>query len=245
MRTALFPASGVLPAAPGGRPVTWAATGRFAGVSREPYGTLNLATHVGDDLAAVAANLQLVEAAVGCRGLAITGSVHGADVAVVDGPGLITGFDGLVTSTRSLGLLALAADCATVGLVAAGRVSVVHCGWQGLVKDVVGAAVAALGGSVDHAVIGPAICGNCYPVPADRADAVRASAAYGDGVVVRRDDGQPGIDVGAGVVARLSRLGVDPSRIHRVAGCTAEDSTWFSFRRDGRTGRHGLVLVME
>jgi YfiH family protein len=178
------------------------------------------------------------------------GAVHGNDVAVVDRPGRVAGVDALVTREADLALVALAADCVPLALIGDDGLTLaaVHCGWRGLVSDVVGtteAVLADLGAAIGQVVIGPSVCGRCYPVPDDRAEAV-ARAWPGDvaaAALVTCADGQPGIDVGRGVQARLVELGVSPDRITVVPGCTAEDPALFSFRRDGVTGRQGIVIA--
>lgn len=245
----LPPYSGVIAAStPGGRPVNWAATGRLGGVSGPPYESLNLASHVGDDEDAVAANRDILTGLVGATGVAVTGSVHGADIALASGPGEIHGIDAVITQTPGLAVAALAADCLVLGLVGddEGTVAAVHCGWRGLVADVTGSAVAALralGVGVQHVVLGPSVCGHCYPVPRERADDVRlsCSAAVADAALLTCRDGQPGIDVRRGVLARLAELGV--ASVTSVDACTAEQPDFFSHRRDGVTGRQGIVLV--
>ena len=243
-------AAGVVPArSVGGAAAAWAATGRHGGVSTGPYASANVAGHVGDDVAAVEANRVLLAATVGASGLAVMDATHGASVAVVDEPGDVPGVDALITDRPGLAVAALAADCATVALFGHDdrTVAVVHCGWQGLVADVVGETVSALRARrvvVAAAVLGPSVCGQCYPVPSERADAVRqaCSSAVGTVAVVTCADGQPGVDVGAGVAARLQELA--PSAvIARSRSCTVEDPTLFSYRRDGRTGRQALVVV--
>lgn len=236
----------VAPRETGGRPIRWAATGRSGGVSLAPYDALNLADHVGDDPLAVAANRDRLARALGLDGLAVMQAVHGAGVAVVTEPGSVPEVDALVTQVPGLGLLALAADCVPLALLGSdGRtVGVAHCGWQGLVADVVGAvveAMAALGSTVDSAVLGPSICGLCYAVPAERADAVAASPV-GRAALTTCADGQPGIDVAAGVTRRLRELGVPHVEVDGT--CTAETAGLFSYRRDGRTGRQGMVVAM-
>ena len=249
----MFPlATGRLaPEAPGGRPVIWAATGRSGGTSAAPYESLNLATHVGDDPVYVDANRGRVALAVGLpeSGLAIMSAVHGADVAVADRAGTYEGVDALVTQAPGLAVLALGADCVPLALIGTDGVTVaaVHCGWRGLAADVVAHAVAAmrdLGADLRAAVLGPSICGECYPVPQARSDEVasRVSAPVAHAALVQARDGQPGIDVREGLRVRLIELGVAPSAITFAGGCTAEDPRLFSYRRDGITGRQGVVV---
>jgi len=157
----------------------------------------------------------------------------------------ITSVDALVTSTAGIGLVALAADCVPVILVEpdAGVVAAVHSGWRGLALDVVGAAVGqmvSVGARAEgvQALLGPAICGSCYPVPEERAEEV---ARVRPEAVTTARDGQPALDLRAGLVARLDELGASSTLI---GGCTAEDAGMYSYRRDGLTGRQGGAVAI-
>ena len=244
------------PSAPGGRPVFWAATGRSGGSSLGDFRSLNLATHVGDDPRVVAENRDRVRRWTGASALITLSAVHGSDVVVVDDDVLADAragrdpvADAVVCDRADIALLALGADCLTMAIVGDDErtVAAVHCGWRGLAGDVVGATVATLAGlgvRPAHVVLGPAVCGACYPVSPERVDDVRGRAPEGvaEASMVVCPDGQPGIDVRAGVTHRLQSLGVPGSRITSVALCTVEEPDLFSFRRDGRTGRQGVVV---
>ncbi len=223
------------------------------GSSRWPYAWANLGSHVGDDPAAVVANRRALAQALGVPPSAMTfmHPDHGRGVAAVNVPtGVVPGaeimsVDALVTSTPGIGLVALAADCVPVILVdpVAGVVAAVHSGWRGLALDVVGAAVGemvATGATATdiRAHLGPAICGACYPVPAERAEEV---ARVRPEAVTAAPDGQPALDLRAGLVARLVELGATTAL---VGGCTAEDADLYSHRRDGLTGRQGGAVAI-
>ena len=220
-------------------------------MSAPPYDSLNLAGHVGDAREAVAENLARVGALLRPgMPVAVMDAVHGADVAEVRSPGLVPSVDGLVTDVPGLALVALGADCVPMALVGDDdrTVAVVHCGWRGLVADVVGAVLDVLerrGCGVQQAVLGPSVCGSCYPVPPQRAAQVAdlCGTTVSAAALVRCPDGQPGIDVAGGVVARLMERGVAVDAVHRAGGCTVEDRALFSHRRDGVTGRQGVVIA--
>jgi polyphenol oxidase len=175
--------------------------------------------------------------------------VHGAEVATVDGPRAepVPGTDGLVTGTVGLALAVLVADCVPVLLAdpAAGVVAAVHAGRAGAAAGVVPRAVeamAALGatpGAAD-ALLGPAVCGECYEVPAEVRAEVEARLP-GSATTTRR--GTPGLDLRAGLARQLATLGV--TRVVADARCTAEDPELFSHRRDGVTGRQAGVAWIE
>src|SRR5206468_3090404 len=96
------------------------------------------------------------------------------------------------------------------------------------------AAMEALGASVDaiEVLLGPAICGGCYEVPAAMQAEVDAALP---GSAVRTRKGTHGLDLRAGLYHQLTALGV--AKIGADPRCTAEDRDLYSHRRDKRTGR--------
>lgn len=238
---------------PAGLPVPAAGlfTTRAGGISPPPWDALNLALHVQDDPSRVRANRVALAGAAGLvpGRLVWAEQVHGAGVAVVDrAPGRdadVPGVDALVTATPGLGLLVLAADCLPVLLAdpQAGVVAAAHAGRAGLATGVLQETLRAmqqLGARPDrvHAVLGPAVCGRCYEVPAALAEDVGARVP-GSRATTRQ--GTPALDLSAGARAVLQGCGV---QVSAVGGCTLEQARFFSYRRDGRTGRHaGLVQL--
>jgi polyphenol oxidase len=225
-------------------------TDRRGGRSASPSDSFHLGDHVGDDPAAVAANRGRVarELAVPEDRLVWMSQVHGAGVAVVDGPqdGPVPATDALVTSTPGLVLCVLVADCVPVLLAdpVAGVVAAVHAGREGLRQGVLPAALSAmagLGARARHvtALLGPAVCGLDYEVP----EAMQAEVArvVPEAAVATRQ-GTAGLDLRAGVEAILRRAGIP--EVVQDPRCTVEDPTLFSHRRDGVTGRQaGLVWL--
>ncbi|PPS79060.1 peptidoglycan editing factor PgeF [Streptomyces sp. MH60] len=219
-------------------------TDRWGGVSAVPYEELNLGGAVGDDPAAVTANRELAAKSLDVDPARVVwmNQVHGADVAVVDAPWgdrPVPRVDAVVTAERGLALAVLTADCVPVLLAdpVAGVAAAAHAGRPGLVAGVVPAAVRAmteLGADPARIVArtGPAVCGRCYEVPEEMRAEVAAvePAAYAD-----TGWGTPALDVGAGVHAQLSRLGVRDRAQSPV--CTRESADHFSYRRDRTTGR--------
>ena len=241
-------ASGTLGSSePGADTCLWAATGRAGGLSTGVYESGNLAEYVGDDDWAVAENRRravgLVGVGVDC--LAVMGSVHGASVGVVSSGGVVAGVDALVSTSKGIALLALAADCVPLVLAdaRAGVIAAVHCGWRGVGAGVVAAAVATmrdLGALSIEAVVGPGICARCYPVPAERTEYLRELVPTEvSGVACIDRDGASFIDVRAGVSMQLALLDIG---VQHVNACTNESSDLFSYRRDAVTGRQGMII---
>jgi polyphenol oxidase len=223
-----------------------AVTDRHGGLSVPPYAELNLADHVGDDRHAVEQNRNRVVAAVGgSRPLVTMRQVHGAAVAVVDeAPTEPPEADALVTRAVGLTLAVLVADCTPVLLWdrPAGVIGAVHAGRRGLACAVLPAAIdvmCGLGARPDRidAVVGSSICAEHYEVPADMRAEVAAVAPE---AAATASTGRPALDIRAGLLAQLHAAGV--RRWMVMPQCTAESPDYYSFRRDGTTGRFaGLV----
>ena len=225
-------------------------TDRRGGRSRSPYDSFNLGDHVGDDPADVAANRERVgrELGVAPERLVWMNQVHGTGVAVVDGPqdGPVPETDALVTATPGLVLCVLVADCVPILLAdhETGVVAAVHAGREGVRQGVVPAALSAmasLGARARHvtALLGPAVCGACYEVPAAmQRDVARVAPA----AAVPTLTGTAGLDLRAGIEEILRKAGIP--EVVQDPRCTVEDRTLFSHRRDGVTGRQaGLVWL--
>ncbi len=225
--------------------VNLAVTDRDGGVSSGAWGSLNLAAHVGDDPDAVAHNRRRLGQAIGLGPdrLVFMSQVHGAGVAVVEGPwdAEPPEVDALVTATPGLALAVLVADCTPVLLAdpQAGVLGVAHAGRPGLAAGVVTAAVdamAALGASRVRAWVGPSICPACYEVP----ESMRAEvAALVPQAWALSRTGTAALDIAAGVRAQLAGR---VEQVEQLPGCSREEPRLFSYRRDRVTGRFAGLL---
>jgi YfiH family protein len=176
--------------------------------------------------------------------------VHGADVHAVDRTWLdarhadLPVGDALVTDLPGVVLMVRVADCVPVLLadVDHGVVGAAHAGRPGLVAGIVPATVARmreLGADRIVAWLGPHVCGSCYEVPGEMRDEVAAVVpeAYAE-----TSWATPAVDVGAGVVAQLEKLGVE---VVDASRCTLETDDLYSYRREGAAAGRlgGLVWV--
>jgi YfiH family protein len=139
------------------------------------------------------------------------------------------------------------ADCVPVLLAdaRAGVVAAVHAGRVGAQRGVVARAVEAMLGLGAHAgdisaLLGPAVSGRNYEVPAAMADEVEATLP---GSRTTTAAGTPGLDLRAGIACQLRDLGV--TAIDIDPRCTVADTALFSHRRDAPTGRLASLVWME
>ncbi len=224
---------------------------RAGGRSRGGFASFNLSALVGDDPAAVTANRARLRRELGVP-VVFLEQVHGTRVATIDevpapdAPDLPAA-DAVVTALPGVGIAVLAADCVPVLLAdpGAGVVGAAHAGRAGAAAGVLPATVAAmeaLGARRDalEVLLGPAICGGCYEVPA----AMRAEVdARLPGSAVRTRRGTPGLDLRAGLYHQLTELGV--ARIGGDPRCTRETPELYSHRRDPRSGRHAAITWLD
>ncbi len=227
---------------------------RGGGSSAGPYASLNGSFGVGDDPGSVAANRTKVATAFGVPAFPVPGFVHGTKIMSAgpgrraEGygarPGAFATADGLHTRSLRMPLGAFSADCviAVMASPAEGRIALVHAGWRGLAAAVIQRGVALFADRREVRVaVGPAI-GPChYEVGPDVTLAVAAGSEAG-AVTVRRD-GRLFLDLVGTTRAVLRASGV--RRVWDTGLCTAcEPRRFFSYRRDGVTGRH-MALAMR
>ncbi|MDO8189558.1 polyphenol oxidase family protein [Conexibacter sp. JD483] len=218
-------------------------TTRRGGVSQGPYASLNLGRLTADEPAAVERNRELLAQALRipraqiAQGLQVHETVVRRVCLQPDPDAEPTPADGQATALADVAPLVLTADCLPVALIACGAVAMVHAGWRGLAGGVLEEGVRALRelGADGHvaAAIGPGAGRCCYQV----GDDVRAAfARYGDGVL----DGDR-IDLKAIARKKLKAAGV--GEVHDAGLCTicSDPSLFFSYRRDGVTGRQAGV----
>jgi YfiH family protein len=226
-------------------------TTRAGGVSAAPFDGFNLGDHVGDDPAAVAANRSRLASATGLGPdrLVWMNQVHGDHVVLVDGPqrAAVEETDALITGVPRLAMVVVTADCVPVLMAdaRAGVVAAVHAGRVGAQHGVVVRALEgmlAVGAQIGDisVLLGPAVSGPHYEVPAAMADEVEAALP---GSRTRTTAGTPGLDLRAGIARQLTELGVESIDVD--PRCTAADPKLFSHRRDGRTGRFASMVWLE
>lgn len=239
---------------------------RHGGASADPFTSLNVGLHVGDDPAIVVANRRRLAAALGLAqgDLVVAAQVHGGVVAVVgaadrgrgarDHASAVAGADALITDAPGVGLLVMVADCVPLLLADPVRraVGVVHAGWRGLAADVVGNAVRAMArafGSAPadlRAGIGPCIGAADYAVGDEVFTAMVArfgpSAA---GWFAALDGERRSLDLAAAARDQLRRAGLAADRIEVAGVSTATDDRFYSHRASGgRTGRFAGLIAL-
>lgn len=219
-------------------------TTRHGGVSRPPFGALNLALKPEEPAEILLENWSrvLTDAGVPDATVAVVHQVHGDRV--VDGDDAqgplhaLAQADGVVVTRVGVVAAVRVADCVPILMAAPGAVAAVHAGWRGTVAPIVPRAVDALCAAADCepseivAAIGPCISGAVYRVGAEVVDAVQAlemgHAVHRDGPDAVR------VDLKECNRALLERAGV--TRVDVLPTCTLGDDRFYS-HRGGDPGR--------
>jgi len=234
------------PAPPGVRAIS---TLRSGGVSLPPYQSFNLAEHVGDDPRAVNANREYLRLQVQLPSMPrwLT-QVHGAKV--VDAGLIQPPCEADAAFTRQHGVVCavMTADCLPILLCdhSGQWVAAVHVGWRGLAAGIIESAVSAMAprGKDLMAWLGPAIGPDAFEV----GDEVRAQFIQNDNAAAADFTAASAgcwlMDIYALARRRLTGLGI--SQVYGGHWCTVrETESFFSYRRDGRTGRMASLIWIQ
>jgi purine-nucleoside/S-methyl-5'-thioadenosine phosphorylase / adenosine deaminase len=240
-------------------------TTRNGGISAAPYDSLNLGDHVGDAPLAVARNRMLLSSLLPSEPVWLE-QVHGTVVADTEIAGCGTPqADACVSRHAGAVCVVMTADCLPVLLCneQGSVVGAVHAGWRGLCDGVIEQAVHAMGVPPQTlmAWLGPAIGPHAFEVGAEVRTAflarqAEAAAAFEPSPGASAPP-SPACGRGAGGeggkwladLYQLARLHLNALGVTRIFGgglCTyTERERFFSYRRDGTTGRMGTFVWLE
>lgn len=224
-------------------------TTRNGGVSAQPYASLNLGDHVGDDPQAVAQNRAILRRHLPAEPLWLkqvhTTSVANANADTATG---IPEADASVARSPNKVCAVLTADCLPVLLCdrQGTVVAAAHAGWRGLAGGVLEATVTAM--HVDPADLlawlGPAIGPDAFEVGDDVRAIFLADDPAAANAFTPHGNGKWLADIYRLARIRLARCGV--GQISGGEHCTfREENRFFSYRRDQTTGRMASLIWLS
>ncbi len=222
---------------------------RQGGISQGAYASLNLAMHVGDDPPAVMENRRRLGLPTEPIWL---NQVHG--LAVVNAGRLLEGSEQVIeadaayTDVAGVICAVLTADCLPVLLCdrAGRRVAAVHAGWRGLAAGIIDRTVTALQlpGEQLLAWLGPAIGPNAYEVGEEVREAFLRIDADARTAFRPSRPGHWWMDIYQLARQQLGQRGV--TEVYGGDRCTWQEAErFYSYRRDGVTGRMASVIWFE
>lgn len=229
---------------------------RRGGSSHGRYASNNLGLHVGDEPASVFSNRQQLNSMLPSEPCWLQ-QVHGTCVYELGEilPKEAPEADACYTKTPCRVCSVLTADCLPILLCSADaqEVAAVHAGWRGLAAGVVSAAVEQFHSPPSSilAYLGPAISALCFEVGSEvksafcRAQEHRAYAtAVENAFTPSAVKGKFYADLKQ--LARSELVGLGVRHVFTDDYCTfRDDDQFFSFRRDGVTGRMASVIWLN
>jgi len=219
-------------------------TQRTGGVSPAPWASLNLGDHVGDDPARVAVNRARLATALPAEPCWLR-QVHG--VVAVDAATAAAGSEADAAYTRRAGVVCavMTADCLPVLFCdrAGTVVAAAHAGWRGLLAGVLENTLAAMAVPAGEVIawLGPAIGPDNFEVGGEVRAAFVDHHPASESAFRSCSNGKWLADLYALAGQRLARAGV--GGVFGGGRCTvAEGDRFFSYRRDGVTGRMASLI---
>lgn len=223
-------------------------TTRLGGVSLAPYNSLNLGDHVGDDAMLVANNRQRLSTGLPSEPVWLN-QVHGTRVINAAQSTCLESADASFSLQPNVVCVTMTADCLPVLLcdTQGTVVAAVHAGWRSLCDGVIEATVHAMPVPANTlmAWLGPAIGPEAFEVGSE----VRAQFMAHDVAAVTAFKPSDNTDKWLGnlyliATQRLATLGV--TQVYGGGACTYTDAErYFSYRRDGVTGRMASLIWLE
>lgn len=230
-------------------------TTRAGGVSISPFDTMNLGSRVGDEEAAVVRNRESLALVMGARPVFLQ-QVHGStvvrlrtsDAAASPATDMFQA-DAAFTMDFGVACVVQVADCMPVLFAHEdGRVvGAAHAGWRGLAAGVLERMVHAMCGAAAcepnalRAWLGPCIGPQAFEVGKDVFDAFATWPMHFR--EARRPDGSMRWRADLPALAQERLNGVGLGRVVLSGACTVADRTrFYSYRRDGTTGRHAAAI---
>lgn len=221
---------------------------RLGGVSEAPYDSLNLGAHVGDDLVKVNENRRLFAELIKMPdSLVWLNQVHGTDVAVLPKDKDIESADAAFTNQEKQVCVVLTADCLPVFFCdeKGEKVAVAHAGWRSLCEGVLEETLKYFDEPEKVLIwLGPAIGPEFFEVGGEVREAFINKQAGATQAFVAKENGK-----WLGNLYELARLRLTACGVQHIFGgdfCTYQDNErFYSYRRDGKTGRMASVIWLE
>lgn len=222
-------------------------TTRTGGCSVEPFASLNLGLHVGDDKQHVLANRQRLSEYLPAQPIWLN-QVHSSDVVAVDehfDNSKVYDADALYTRLAHQPLAIMSADCLPILLSSecGTEVAAIHGGWRGLHAGIIANTLAHFKVSANKvsAWLGPAIGAQKFEVGAEVKAAFCDFSAKQQAAFTPLNNDKCLADIYAIARNQLQQLGV--KNISGGEYCTVSQAElFFSYRRDGKTGRMASLI---
>jgi YfiH family protein len=177
-------------------------------------------------------------------------SANGDNIAIVskeDRGNFIHNTDGLITNDRNVYLSITIADCLPIVIFDPQKevISLIHCGWKGLEKKIIGKAIKKMKESFSVnpeellAGIGPGIGGCHFEV---KEDFLVKFKSFPEAII--KKDGKSYLDLKLIAKRQLKQAGIKPGNIYVSPVCTyCQADRYFSYRKDESKPLQAMMII--
>jgi hypothetical protein len=221
---------------------------RIGGHSKTPYNSLNLAQHVGDDPDDVRRNRNILSHHFKFQSEPFwLNQTHSSNIISIDNTLVDREADGSFTSCKNKVCTIMTADCVPVLLCnkSGTGIAAIHAGWKGICSGIIENAIKSFSEPEEILVwIGPCISSEHYEVGKDVYESCLNHSNLVKSAFKPNNVDHWYANLVKIVSILLENKGV--GSIYECNLCTYEmDDLFFSYRRDGNTGRTASMIWME
>ncbi len=218
-------------------------TSIHGGVSKKPFKSLNLALHANDNPLHVRKNRQILQEKFSLKRLVFMDQIHSNKCEVISNFNQTPTCDAIITNKSNLTLCVLVADCIPLLFYDKNNhaIAAIHAGRAGVFGQIAKEALQTMNkhygtkASQIRAILGPSIKQCCYELSGE----VLKYAKENYFSHVRKNR----LDIRGILLSQLENLGVFD--IEDVSTCTCCDENYFSYRKDGITGRNAGIVCLR
>jgi len=214
------------------------------------YDSFNLALHVEDDPQSVQSNRQFLKDQLVLPDDPLwLEQIHGKSVVnAAETTASVPQADASYSLQAGKVCVVMTADCLPVLICnrRGDRVAAAHAGWRGLAAGVIESAIAGLNESPEELLVwlGPAIGPQAFEVGEEVRDVFIADMPLTANAFKQNRAGHYLADMYQLARLRLQKIGID--KVYGGEYCTYSDADHFySFRRDGKTGRQASLIWFD
>lgn len=228
-----------------------ATTLRTGGVSKEPYLSLNPATHVNDLKECVLQNRKIISDMLSLPAEpAWLDQIHSNHIVKAEKTATPPKADASYSSESGVVCTVMTADCLPLLICSKDgmKIAAIHAGWRGLLSGVISNSISELtcapplAKPADLLVwLGPAIGPKCFEIGIEVREAFVEKSKLYKNAFKEQNNGKYLADIYQLARIELSTLGI--SNIYGGSYCTmTEEDRFFSYRRDNQTGRMATLI---
>jgi YfiH family protein len=223
-------------------------TSRYGGISETPYDSLNLALHVKDNPKNVLVNRTRVSQKHNflVENLIYMEQTHSVNISIIKDCSVnrIENCDALITNVKNIPIMVMVADCIPILLYDPKKsvIAVVHAGRNGTFNEIAKKSVLKMvevfGCETSDILVylGASIHKCCYEV------GIEIARLVDDKYSEKRDE-KWYLDLHSMNVDQLDSVGIKNIEISSI--CTCCDKDYFSYRREGITGRFAGIMKLH